>query len=43
MLKQIYLLIIGIIILAIALSCYFCYNKGTDGCIGKTEESIEEF
>ena len=43
MLKQRYLWIIVIIILAIALSFYFIYNKGKDGNTGKTEEEIEEF
>ena len=43
MLKQRYLWIIVIIILAIALSFYFIYNKGKDGSTGKTEEEIEEF
>jgi len=42
MLKQKYLWIILIIILAIALSFYFIYNKGKDGNTGKTEEEIEE-
>ena len=42
MLKQRYLWIILIIILAIALSFYFMYNKGKDGGTGKTEEEIEE-
>ena len=42
MLKQRYLWFILIIILAIALSFYFIYNKGKDGGIGKTEEEIEE-
>jgi len=42
MLKQKYLWIILIIILAIALSFYFIYNKGKDGSTGKTEEEIEE-
>ncbi|MEA2087678.1 MAG: LPS export ABC transporter periplasmic protein LptC, partial [Candidatus Caldatribacteriota bacterium] len=32
-----------IIILAIALSFYFIYNKGKDGDTGKTVEEIEEF
>ncbi|GAH84357.1 unnamed protein product, partial [marine sediment metagenome] len=43
MLKQKYLLITLIIILAIAISFYFIYNRGKDGGIGKTEEEIEEF
>lgn len=43
MLKQKYLWIIITIILAIALSFYFIYNKGKDGSTGKTEEEIEEF
>jgi LPS export ABC transporter protein LptC len=42
MLKQRYLWII-IIILAIALSFYFIYNKGKDGGVGKAEEEIKEF
>ena len=42
MLKQRYLWFILIIILAIALSFYFIYNKGKDGCIVQTEEDIEE-
>lgn len=43
MFKQRYLWFIIIIILAIALSFYFIYNKGKDGGTGKTEEEIEEF
>ncbi len=43
MLKQKYLWIILIIILAIALSFYFIYNKGKDGGTVQTEEEIEEF
>ena len=43
MLKQKYLWIILIIILAIALSFYFIYNRGKDGGTVKTEEEIEEF
>jgi LPS export ABC transporter protein LptC len=43
MLKQKYLWIILIVILAIALSFYFIYNKGKDGGTGKAEEKIEEF
>ena len=43
MLKQKYLWVILIIILAIALSFYFIYNRGKDGDAGKTEEEIEEF
>lgn len=43
MLKQKYLWFIIIIILAIALSFYFIYNKGKDGDTGKTVEEIEEF
>jgi len=43
MLKQRYLWFILIVILAIALSFYFIYNKGKDGGVGKTEEEIEEF
>jgi len=43
MFKQRYLWIILIIILAVALSFYFIYNKGKDGGTGKTEEEIEEF
>jgi len=42
MLKQKYLWIILIIILAVAISFYFIYNKGKDGGTGKTEEEIEE-
>jgi LPS export ABC transporter protein LptC len=42
MLKQRYLWFILIIILAIALSFYFIYNKGKGGDTGKTEEEIEE-
>jgi len=42
MLKQRYLWIILIIILAIALSFYFIYNKGKEEGAGKTEEEIEE-
>ncbi|MBA3061704.1 MAG: LPS export ABC transporter periplasmic protein LptC [Atribacteria sp.] len=42
MLKQRYLWIILIIILAIAISYYFIYNRGKDGDAGKTEEEIEE-
>jgi LPS export ABC transporter protein LptC len=40
--KQKYLWIILIIILAIALSFYFIYNKGKDGGLVQTEEEIEE-
>ena len=43
MLKQRYLWIILIIILAIVLSFYFIYNRGKDGGTGKAEEEIEEF
>jgi LPS export ABC transporter protein LptC len=43
MFKQRYLWFIIIIILAMALSFYFIYNKGKDGGTGKTEEEIEEF
>ncbi len=43
MLKRKYLLTILIIILAIAISFYFIYNRGKDGDAGKTEEEIEEF
>ena len=43
MLKQRYLWIILIIILAIALSFYFIYNRGKDGGTVQTEEEIEEF
>jgi LPS export ABC transporter protein LptC len=42
MIKRRYLWIILIIILAIALSFYFIYNKGKDGDTGKIEEEIEE-
>ena len=42
MLKQRYLWFILIVILAIALSFYFIYNKGKDGDVGKAEEEIEE-
>ncbi|MBU4509949.1 LPS export ABC transporter periplasmic protein LptC [bacterium] len=42
MLKRKYLWFILILILAIALSFYFIYNKGRDGGTGKTEEDIEE-
>ena len=43
MLKQRYLWFILIVILAVALSFYFIYNKGKHGDEGKTEEEIEEF
>jgi len=43
MLKQRYLWIILIIILAITLSFYFIYNRGKDGGTVQTEEEIEEF
>jgi LPS export ABC transporter protein LptC len=43
MLKQRYLWIILIIILAIVLSFYFIYNRGKDGGTVQTEEEIEEF
>lgn len=43
MLKQRYLWIIVIIILAIALSFYFIYNRGKDEGTVQTEEEIEEF
>jgi len=42
MLKQRYLWFTLILILAIALSFYFIYNKGKDGDTGKAEEEIEE-
>ena len=42
MLKRKYLWFILIIILAIALSLYFIYNKGKDGDKGKAEVGIEE-
>ena len=42
MLKQRYLWFILIVILAIALSFYFIYDKGKDGDTGKAEEEIEE-
>jgi len=42
MLKRKYLWFILIIILAIALSFYFIYNKGKDGGTVQTEEEIEE-
>jgi len=42
MLKQKYLWFIVIIIMAIALSFYFIYNKGKDGGAIQTEEEIEE-
>ena len=43
MLKQKYLWFILIVILAIALSFYFIYNREKDGSTGKAEEEIEEF
>jgi LPS export ABC transporter protein LptC len=43
MFKQRYSWIILIIILAIALSFYFIYNRGKDGGTVQTEEEIEEF
>ena len=43
MLKQKYLWIILIVILAIALSFYFIYTRGKDGGTVQTEEEIEEF
>jgi len=43
MLKQKYLWIVLIIILAIALSFYFIYNRGKDGDASKIEEEIKEF
>jgi len=43
MFKQRYLWIIIIVILAIALSFYFIYNRGKDGGTAQTEEEIEEF
>ncbi|MCG2822052.1 MAG: LPS export ABC transporter periplasmic protein LptC, partial [Candidatus Atribacteria bacterium] len=43
MLKQRYLWIILIMILAIAISFYIIYNRGKDGDRGKAEEEIEEF
>ncbi len=42
MLKQRYLWFILIVILAIALSFYFIYNRGKDKDTGKAEEVIEE-
>jgi len=42
MLKRKYLWFILIIILAIALSFYFIYNKGRDGNVVQTEKEIEE-
>ncbi len=43
MLKRRYLWLILIVILAIALSFYFIYNRGKDGGTVQTEEEIEEF
>jgi len=43
MLKQRYSWFILIVILAIALSFYFIYNRGKDGGTVQTEEEIEEF
>jgi LPS export ABC transporter protein LptC len=43
MLKRKYLWIVLIVILAVALSFYFIYNKGKDGDTGKAKEEIEEF
>jgi len=43
MLKQKYLWLILIIIMAIALSFYFIYNRGKDGGNVQTEEEIEGF
>jgi len=43
MLKRRYLWLILVIILAIALSFYFIYNKGKDGVTVQTEEEIEGF
>jgi len=43
MIKQKYLWIILVIILAIALSFYFIYNRGKDGGTVQTEEEIKEF
>lgn len=42
MLKRKYLWFILILILAIALSFYFIYNKGRDGNVVQTKEEIEE-
>jgi len=42
MLKRKYLWFILILILAIALSFYFIYNKGRDGSVVQTKEEIEE-
>jgi len=42
MLKRKYLWLILIIILTIALSFYFIYNKGRDGNVVETEKEIEE-
>ena len=42
MFKRKYLWFILVIILAIAISFYFIYNKGKDGDTGKAEEEIEE-
>ena len=42
MLKQRYLWFILILILAMALSFYFIYNKGKDGSAVQTKEEIEE-
>ena len=42
MLKRKYLWFILILILAIALSFYFIYNKGREGSVVQTEEDIEE-
>ena len=43
MIKQKYLWIILVIILAVALSFYFIYNRGKDGGTVQTEEEIKEF
>jgi LPS export ABC transporter protein LptC len=43
MLKQRYLWFILIVILTIALSFYFIYNRGKEGGTVQTEEEIEEF
>ena len=42
MLKRKYLWFILILILVIALSFYFIYNKGRDGSTTQTKEEIEE-
>ena len=43
MLHRRYFWLILIVILAIALSFYFIYNRGKDGDAGKAEEEIEKF